>query len=109
MHPNGLFVLTVGLCSFFVVCVAAGFLLVKAWRLFKNVIRVSRAGGPVAADLALRAEQLGRLGDDMAHQTEQIVANVERLSASTRRLQVVAEAWVDATTPYRAVRDYLGR
>ena len=27
MHPNGLFVLTVGLCSFLVVCVAAGFLL----------------------------------------------------------------------------------
>ena len=109
MQPNGLFLLAVGLCSFLVVCVAAGFLAARAWRLTRRVIKVSRVAEPVVVDLALRAERLARLGDDMAHQTEQIVANLERLAASTRRLQVVAEAWADATKPYRAVRDYLGR
>ena len=61
MHPNGLFLLTVGLCSFAVVCVAAGFLAVKAWRLLKRGIRISRVAGPLAADLAMRAEQLAKL------------------------------------------------
>jgi hypothetical protein len=109
MHPNGLFLLTVGFLSFLVVCVAAGFLALKAWRLLKSVVRVSRVAGPVAADLALRAEQLARLGDDMAHQTEQTVANIERLGVSARRLQIIAAACSDAAKPYREVRDYLGR
>ena len=39
----------------------------------------------------------------------QLPTHIQRLQASTKRLQVVAEAWADATTPYRAVRDYLGR
>ena len=39
MHPNGLFLLAVGLGSFVVVCVFAGFLAVKAWRLFKRGLR----------------------------------------------------------------------
>jgi len=108
MHPNGLFLLTVGLCSFAVVCVAAGFSAVKAWRLLKRAIRVSRVAGPLAADLALRAEQLARLGDDMMHQTEQIVASIERLGASTRRLQVVLQAFGDSLAPYRRVKDYFG-
>jgi len=109
MHPNGLFLLTVGLCSFLVVCVATGFLAVKAWRLLKHGISVSRAAGPLVADLARRAERLAKLGDDMAHQTEQVTASIERLGVSARRLQVIAEALSDATKPFRQVRDYFGR
>jgi len=108
MHPNGLFLLTVGFCSFLVVCVAAGFLAVKAWRLLKRGIRISRVAGPLAADLAMRAEQLAKLGDDMAHQTEQVVASIDRLGASTRRLQVVLRAFGDSLAPYRRVKDYFG-
>jgi len=108
MQPNGLFVLTIGLCSFLVVCVAAGFLAVKAWRLLKRGIRVSRVAGPLAADLAVRAEELAKLGDDMMHQTEQVVASIERLGASTRRLQVVLRAFSDSLVPYRRVKDYFG-
>jgi hypothetical protein len=108
MQPNGLFVLTIGLCSFSVVCVAAGFLAVKAWRLLKRGIRVSRVAGPLAADLAMRAEELAKLGDDMMHQTEQVVASIERLGASTRRLQVVLRAFSDSLVPYRRVKDYFG-
>ncbi len=108
MQPNGLFVLAVGLCSFAVVCVFAGFTAVKALRLLKRGLRVSRVAGPLAADLALRAEQLAKLGDDMAHQTEQVVASVDRLGASTRRLQVVLQAFSDSLAPYRRVKDYFG-
>jgi len=108
MQPNGLFVLTIGLCSFLVVCVAAGFLAVKAWRLLKRGIRVSRVAGPLAADLAMRAEELAKLGDDMMHQTEQVVASIDRLGASTRRLQVVLRAFSDSLVPYRRVKDYFG-
>ena len=108
MHPNGLFLLTVGFCSFLVVCVAAGFLVVKAWRLLKRGIRVSRVAGPLAADLVRRAEQLASLGDDMAHQTEQVVASIDRLGASTRRLQVVFQAFSDSLAPLRKARDYFG-
>ena len=108
MQPNGLFVLTVGLCSFVVVCVAAGQLAVKAWRLAKRGIRVSRVAGPLALDLAQRAEQLAKLGDDMMHQTEQVVASIDRLGASTRRLQVVLQAFGDGLAPYRRVKDYFG-
>jgi hypothetical protein len=108
MHPNGLFLLAVGFASFVVVCVAAGFLAVKAWRLAKRGIRVSRVAGPLAADLALRSEQIAKLGDDMMHQTEQIVASIDRLGASTRRLQVVLQAFGDSLAPYRRVKDYFG-
>jgi hypothetical protein len=108
MHPNGLFLLAVGFASFVVVCVAAGFLAVKAWRLAKRGIRVSRVAGPLAADLALRAEQIAKLGDDMMHQTEQVVASIDRLGASTRRLQVVLQAFGDSLVPYRRVKDYFG-
>jgi hypothetical protein len=108
MHPNGLFLLTVGLCSFVVVCVAAGYLALKALRLLKRGIRISRAAGPLAADLARRAEDLARLGDEMAHQTEQVVASIDRLSASTRRLQVVLQAFTDGLAPYRRLKDYFG-
>ena len=108
MHPNGLFLLAVGLGSFVVVCVFAGFLASKAWKLFKRGLRISRVAGPLAADLALRAEHLATLGDDMAHQTEQVVASIDRLTASTRRLQVVLQAFSDSLTPYRRVRDFFG-
>jgi hypothetical protein len=108
MHPNGLFLLAVGLCSFIVVCVAAGFLAVKAWRLLKRGLRISRVAGPLAADLVRRAEQLAALGDDMAHQTEQVVASIDRLGASTRRLQVVFQTFSDSLAPLRKAKDYFG-
>jgi len=108
MHPNGLFLLTIGFCSFLVVCVAAGFLAVKAWRLMKRGIRVSRVAGPLAADLARRAEELAKLSDDMMHQTEQVVASIDRLGASTRRLQVVLQAFRESLAPFRRVKDYFG-
>ena len=108
MHPNGLFLLSVGLCSFAVVCVAAGFLAVKALRLLKRDIKVSRVAGPLAADLALRAEELAKLGDDMMQQTGQVAAGIDRLGASTRRLQVVLQAFGDGLAPYRRVKDYFG-
>ena len=108
MHPNGLFLLIVGLCSLTVVCVFAGFLGVRAWRLLKRGIRISRVAGPLAADLAMRAEELARLGDDMAHQTGQVVASIDRLGASMRRLQVVLQAFSDSLAPYRRVKEYFG-
>jgi hypothetical protein len=108
MEPNGIFLLTVGFISFLVVCVAAGVLAVKAWRLMKRGIRISRVAGPLAAGLALRAEEVAKLGDDMAHQTEQIVASLDRLGASTRRLQVVLQAFGDSVAPLRRAKDYLG-
>jgi hypothetical protein len=108
MHPNGLFLLTVGFCSFVVVCVAAGLVAVKAWRLLKRGLRISRVAGPLAADLARRAEMLAKLSDDMTHQTEQLLASVDRLGASTRRLQVVLQAFSDSLVPLRKVRDYFG-
>jgi hypothetical protein len=108
MHPNGLFLLTVGLCSFVVVCVAAGFLAVKAWRLMKRGIRISRVAGPLAADLARRGEQLARLNDDLARQTERVVVGIDRLGASTRRLQIVLQAFGESLAPYRKVKDYFG-
>ena len=63
MHPNGLFLLAVGLSSLAVVCVAAGFLALRAWRLLKRGIRISRVAGPLAADLAMRAEEIARLAE----------------------------------------------
>ena len=108
MEPNGIFLLTVGFISFLVVCVAAGILGTKAWRLLKRGLRISRVAGPLAAGLALRAEELAKLGDDMMHQTEQVVASIDRLGASTRRLQVVFQALSDSWAPFRRVKDYFG-
>ena len=108
MEPNGIFLLTVGFISFLVVCVAAAFLAVRMWRLLKRGLRISRVAGPLAAGLVMRAEELAKLGDDMAHQTERVVASVDRLGASTRRLQVVLQAFSESLAPYRRVKEYFG-
>jgi len=44
----------------------------------------------------------------MLHQTEQVVASIDRLGASTRRLQVVLQAFSESMAPVRRVKDYFG-
>lgn len=108
MQPNGLFLLTVGLCSFAVVVVVAVFMAMKAWKLAKRGIRLSRIAGPLAADIARKSDHLARISYDVGLKTDEIAINLERLDASLHRLQVLVKAFNDSLTPYRRVRDYLG-
>ena len=108
MEPNGLVVLTIGLCSLVVVCVAATYFGIKAWRLAKRGLRVSKVVIPLAEDLARKSEVLVRVTYDLSLNGDQIAVNLEKLDASVHRLQVVLQAFNDSMAPYRKVRDYLG-
>jgi hypothetical protein len=108
MEPNGLVVLTIGLCSFAVVCVAAAHFGIKAWRLAKRGLRISKVVIPLAEDLARKSEALVRVSYDLGLNGDQIAINLEKLDASMHRLQVVLQAFNDSLAPYRKVRDYLG-
>jgi len=106
---NGLILLIIGLASLALIFAAFAYLALKAWRLLKRGLRISRGAAPLAAQLAGRAEQAAAAAERLAMSGEQITANLEHLQVSVKRLQVVAEAWADAMWPYRTVRDYLGR
>jgi len=106
---NGLILLIIGLAGLALILAAFAYLALKAWRLFKRGLRISRGAAPAAAQLAGRAEQAAAAAQRLAANGEQITANLEHLQVTVKRLQVVSQAWADALNPYRAVRDYLGR
>jgi hypothetical protein len=106
---SGLILLIIGLAGLALILAAFVYLGLRAWRLFKRGLRISRGAAPLAAQLAGRVQEAAAAAERLAANGEEISANLERLQMSAKRLQVVAEAWSDATTPYRAVRDYLGR
>jgi hypothetical protein len=108
MHPNGLFLLAVGFCSFAVVVVFAVFMAIRAWKLIKRGLRISKVVVPLAEDLARKSEVLARDSYDIGLKIDEIAINLERIDASLHRLQVVFKAFADSMAPYRRVKDYFG-
>jgi hypothetical protein len=108
MQPNGLFLLTVGLCSFAVVVVVAAFMAHRAWKLTRRGIRISKTVFPLAEDLARRSEDLVRVQCAIGLKTDEIAVNLEKIDASLHRLQVVFLAFSDSLAPIRRVKDYFG-
>jgi len=106
---DGFILLIIGLAGLALIFAASAYLGLKAWRLLKRGLRISRSTAPLAAQLAGRTEQAAAAAERLAMSGEQITANLEHLQVSLKRLQVVAEACADAMKPYRTVRDYLGR
>ena len=105
---NGIGLLVVGLCSFAIVVVFAVFLALKAWRLAKRGIRISKVAMPLADGLAHRSEELASLGYHIGLKVDEVALNLEALDASLRRLQILLQALNESLRPYRKVRDYLG-
>jgi len=105
---SGIGVLIVGLCSFVVVLVFAGLMGLKAWRLAKRGIRISKVALPLAEGLGRRSEELVKLQYQIALRVDDVVISLNKLQASVNRLSVLLQAFNAGLRPYRKVRDYLG-
>jgi hypothetical protein len=99
--------LVIGLVSLGVVFGALGYIGLRAYRLARRGLAVSRSMAPHVARLEAAGrgieERTARLERDAAALTE----STGRLQESVARLQVLSEALREGAAPYRLVRDYL--
>ncbi len=106
---DGWVLLTIGLASLALVIIAFGYLGYCAFRLGKAGLNLARSYGQPAGELARKAaaatERATRAGLD----AEAIATNLASLQVSLHRLQVAFAALNTALTPYRRVKEYLGR
>lgn len=101
--------LIIGLAGLALIIAGFAYVGLKAWRLLKRGMSISRDVAPLADSLSRQAAVLSANADRLSANGAQLTANLERLQASVARLQVVADALSGALSPYRRVRRYLGR
>lgn len=106
---NGWVLLIVGLASLGLVLVAFGYVGYVVYRLVKAGVYLSRTYGPPAVELARKAEEASRQAETAGVRAEEIAQTMARLQATMQRLALLAEAWRDATDPYRKLRAYFGK
>lgn len=106
---NWVILLIIGLASLALIVGGFAYVGLKAWRLAKHGLRVSKDVMPLTDHLSRQAQALSASADRLASNGEQLSANVARLQVTITRLQVVGEALADATAPFRRIKDYLGR
>ena len=106
---SGLILLAVGLAGLALVLAATVVLGRKAWRVAKHARAVMARVGGRAADVSVRAQRMDLNLSRLQASNAMLQHNLRLLQASAERLHVLAEAWRDATSPYRAVRTFLGR
>lgn len=106
---NWVIVLIIALASLALVIAGLAYVGLKAWRLAKRGMSISRDVAPLADGLSRQAAVLSANADRLSANSDQLGANIGRLQASVARLQVVAAALSDAMAPYRRVKEYLGR
>ena len=99
--------LIVALVSLAVVIVGVAYLALKAWRLFKRGLRVSRDIAPLADHLSRQAEVLSANAERLAANGEQLSANITRLQVSLARLQVIANTLSEVAEPYLRLTGWL--
>ncbi len=105
---NWVALLIIGLASLAVVVGGFAYLGVKAWRLLKRGMRVSRDVAPLADHLSRQAAELTANADRLSADNERLNASLARLRLSVARLQVLIDALSDAAAPFRRIKEYLG-
>jgi hypothetical protein len=107
-HFTGIYLLLVGLVCFVIVLGFAAHLGLKAFRLIRRGLRISKVALPLAEGLARRSEDLTKLSYHLGQKADQIALNLDDLDRSVRRLAILLQAFTDSMRPYRRVKDYLG-
>jgi hypothetical protein len=106
---SGWVLLIIGLASLALIIAMAAWAGAKVWRVARRGMAMSRAMGPLAADVAERAGRLEVNVAQLQSSADQLQVSLARLQASAERLRIIAEAWAEAMTPYRSVRAFFGR
>ena len=99
--------LIVALVSLAIVIGGFAFMGLKAWRLFKHGMRVSRDVAPLADHLSRQAEVLSASAGQLAANGEQLGVNIARLQVSIARLQVIADTLSEVAEPYLRLTGWL--
>ncbi|NLE22508.1 MAG: hypothetical protein GX624_06990 [Actinobacteria bacterium] len=79
----------------------------KAWRLARHGMAVSRRLTPLAQGLARRTDEVATAAERLSKDGEQLNASIAALQQSLARLQVMAQALNDAVRPYALVMSWL--
>ncbi len=105
---NGWILFGIGLVSLAIIGFALAYLGLKGWRLAKHGIGVSRHIAPLAAELAGRADEVGRATERLSANGADLAADLERMQRSLQRLRIITDAWDDAVAPLVRIAEYLG-
>lgn len=100
-------VLIIALAGLALVVAGLAYVGLKAWRLAKRGMSVSRGVAPLADHLSRQAMVLSANAERLAANSEELGASITRLQASIARLQVVADALADAVEPYLLLTGWL--
>jgi len=100
--------LIIALASVGLVLAMLAWLGVRAWRLLKHGIAVSRRIAPLAGRLQSRADEAAATAEHLAASAGRLDANIARMQVALERLRVVGQALDDAVRPYRRIADWLG-
>jgi hypothetical protein len=79
----------------------------KAWRLAKHGLAVSRRVTPLVEGLTRRADEAAAAAERLSADGEQLNASIVRMQASLARLQVVAQTLNAALRPYYIIAGWL--
>ncbi len=79
----------------------------RAWRLARHGMAVSRRVTPLAEVLARRADEVAAAAERLSTDGQQLSASIAGMQRSLARLQVVAQALTDAVRPYALVMSWL--
>jgi hypothetical protein len=98
--------LIIALASLAVVIGGLAYVGLKAWRLAKHGMAVSRRVTPLVDGLTRRADEAALAAERLSADAEQLNASIARMQTSLARLQVVAQALNDALRPVKLVKGW---
>jgi cell division protein FtsB len=99
--------LIIALASLALVIAMLAWLALKAWRLAKHGVAVSRRVTPLVEGLTRRADEAAAAAERLSADGEQLTASIARMQGSLARLQVVGQTLNDALRPYKLLRGWL--
>src|SRR5512140_484567 len=105
---SGLVLLIVGLASLGLIAFTLGYVGFVMWRLAKGGFKLAAKYEPIVADLTRKAAHAEQLSEQASLDVLAMQRNLEHLSATLQKLQVLGEAMSSAAEPYRRLRTYLG-
>jgi len=104
---DGWTLLIIGLASLALVFGAFAYIGLRAYRLFRHGLAVSRSMTPHVARLDAAGRSIEQRTAQLERDAASLTASTARLQESVARLQMTSEALRDGLAPYRRVRDYL--
>lgn len=104
---DGWVLLVIGLASLALVIGALAYIGLRAYRLARHGLAVSRSMAPHVARLEAAGRDIERHTAQLERNAADVTTGTARLQENVARLQLLSAALRDGVAPYRRLRDYL--